>query len=145
MKKQRGFTLIELLIVTTILGLLTAVAVASYASINKRSRDSKRKSDVEQVRSALEMYRSDNGFYPPVNVGGFGDASGLSSYLVSSYMSAIPDDPLTTQSYYYRATDVTSGNYYGYCLCSKLESQTTSSSTCSVSLPATCNYGVKSP
>ncbi len=141
-----GFTLIEILVVATILGVLAAVAVSSYASINKRSRDSKRKSDTEQIRSALEMYRSDNGYYPPVDTSGFGSASDLTAYLVSSYMPVVPSDPTTTQAYYYYATGASGANYYSYCLCAKLETQTVTTNTCTgVSLPAACNYGVKSP
>ncbi len=143
--KKGGFTLIEVLVATTIIAVLAAVAVSSYTSVNKRSRDSKRKSDVEQIRSALEMYRSDNGFYPPVDTTGFGNVSDLSGYLVSSYLPAIPSDPKSTQTYYYYALNQSGTNYYGYCLCGLLETQTTTTNTCSVSLPAACNYGVKSP
>ncbi len=140
-----GFTLIEVLVAATIIGVLAAVAVSSYTSINKRSRDSKRRSDIEQVRSALEMYRSDNGFYPPVDTSGFGNVSDLTSYLVTSYMPAIPSDPTSTQAYYYYATNPSGVNYYGYCLCGKLETLVASTSTCTVALPAACNNGVKSP
>ncbi len=142
---DEGFTLIEVLVATTIIGVLAAVAVSSYTSINKRSRDSKRRSDIEQIRSGLEMYRSDNGFYPAVDTSSFGNVNDLTAYLVSSYMPVVPSDPLSTQAYYYRATNLSGTNYYGYCLCGKLETQTVTTSTCSVALPATCNYGVKSP
>ncbi len=145
-RRVAGFTLIEVLVAATIIGVLAAVAVSSYASINKRARDAKRSSDIQQTRSALEQYRSDNGFYPSVDTSGFGNVSDLTSYLVSSYMPAIPSDPQSpTQAYYYYATNLSGTNYYGYCLCGKLETLLSSTNTCTVSLPANCNYGVKSP
>lgn len=149
-QKFSGFTLIEVLVVATIIGVLAMVAVTSYASVNKRSRDAKRKSDIEQLRSAIEMYRSDQGYYPAVGTGGsFVPVSNLISNLVTAYMPAVPSDPQSpTQDYYYQAISPigTPVNYYGYCLCAKLETQTTITSSCtSITLPAECNYGVKSP
>src|SRR3989344_4706205 len=116
-KKSGGFTLLEVLVTATIIAILTAIGIVSYASVNKRSRDVKRKSDLEQVRSALEMYRSDNsGQYPNIGAG-FLDAQGLLTSLVDSgYMPAIPNDPLPAERYYYDAID-TGGVYSSYCLC----------------------------
>lgn len=59
-----GFTLIELLISVSIIAILISIAVVQYSSVNKRSRDGKRKADLEQIRTALEMYRADKGEYP---------------------------------------------------------------------------------
>lgn len=147
--KQRnnhnGFTLIEILVAATILAVLAAIGFVSYASINQRSRDSKRKSDIEQVRQALEMYRSDNGYYPATGSGSWTDASGLSSVLVSTYLPAIPSDPKSPdQVYRYQATNATGGNYYGYCVSALLESENPSD-TCTPDTVNSHNYGVKSP
>jgi general secretion pathway protein G len=135
---------LEILVSATIIAILTAIGIVSYSSVNKRSRDVKRKSDLEQVRSALEMYRADNGQYP--NIGsGFQLVSGLSTALVSGgYMPAIPSDPSDDSDYYYDAID-SSGVYSGYCICSDLETLTSSQTTCTVTLPGNCNYGLKSP
>jgi general secretion pathway protein G len=144
-RNKRGFTLLELLVSMTIIAVLTAIGIVSYSSVNKRSRDVKRKSDLEQVRSALEMYRADNGAYP--NIGsGFLDAQGLDTDLVDSgYTPQVPDDPSDDNAYYYDAID-TSGVYSSYCICAELETITSGSeSTCTVSLPGNCNYGLKSP
>ena len=124
--KHKGFTLIEILVTVIIIAILTAIAVVSYVSINRRSRDVKRKSDLEQVRQALEMYRSDNGFYPAVDPSTF---------------------PKSTQGYYYAATNENNNNYYGYCLCALIENTSDAVSTCTTpSLsPSTCNYGVRQP
>lgn len=143
--ERRGFTLIEVLVAATIIAVLTAIGVVSYGNINKKSRDAKRKSDIEQIRSALEMYRADNGWYPSTGSGGYWNTSNLSSSLVPSYMPAIPTDPknVNPSVYRYKATDVSGGKYYGYCLSALLEQTVDPDDTCTPY--ANHNYGVKSP
>lgn len=142
--KSRGFTLIEILVTVTIIAVLTAVGVVSYGSVNKNSRDAKRKSDIEQIRQALEMYKADMGYYPPC--GGYCQAISLASALVTrGYMSAIPTDPLAgqaNQGYYYLPTNSDGTFYYGYCLSANLEGQNPVD-TCTPY--AGQNYGVKNP
>lgn len=151
MKRKIGFTLIEILVVISIIAVIISIAIVSYTTINKQSRDAKRKSDLEQVRSALEMFRSDIGYYPSVGSGSWTNASGLNTGdsgtgLVSTYISAVPADPKSSQSYFYTVTPpAPGGNYYNYCLCAQLEFAPASTLTCSVSPPLTCNYVVKNP
>lgn len=148
-KKRAGFSLIELLITVSIISILIAIGVASYATINRQSRDTKRKSDVEQIRSALEMYRADNSSYPSAGSGSWVVASsvsdalvGLTPALVSTYLPAVPTDPKVSQSYMYLATNGSGGTYYGYCISALLESENPTD-TCT---PATGQtYGVKNP
>lgn len=141
---HKGFTLVELLISVSIIAILIAIGMASYSTINKQSRDTKRKSDIQQLRSALEMYRSQNGYYPNTGGGAYTDASGLSGALSPTYIPAIPNDPRSTAPYIYRymATNLSLGQYYGYCLSSTLETQA-ETSTCTADV--TQNYGVKNP
>ncbi|MCX6794108.1 MAG: prepilin-type N-terminal cleavage/methylation domain-containing protein [Candidatus Gottesmanbacteria bacterium] len=152
---RQGFTLIEILVSATIIAVLSVVGVASYTSINKRSRDAKRKSDLEQVRSALEMYRTDNGYYPGSSTGFIQltllDNGSGSGPLVSTYMLSVPMDPKSTSqipiTYFYSPLG-TVAPFYSYCICANLESQVGISSTCGagVTIPATsCNYGLKNP
>lgn len=139
---KKGFTLVELLISVSIIAILVAIGVASYATINKQSRDTKRTSDIEQIRSALEMYRADNGAYPPLGSGNWIAASGLDATLVPTYLPQIPADPKSSQSYLYLSTNVSGGNYYGYCISAVTEAQNPAD-TCP---PATgYSYGVKNP
>ncbi|MBI4066668.1 prepilin-type N-terminal cleavage/methylation domain-containing protein [Candidatus Gottesmanbacteria bacterium] len=147
-KRDKGFTMIEVLVASIIIAVLVAIGVVSYASINRRSRDAKRKSDLEQMRSALEMFRADYGAYPAVNTSDFGSAGNLNTGsdttgLIDDYMNAIPTDPLSTAGYYFQAISV-GGTYVSYCICANLEAEAGSNS-CSVTLPITCNYGTKNP
>lgn len=146
-KSNRGFTIIELLVAATVIAVLITIGMVSYAPVNKRSRDTKRKSDVEQLRSALEMYRADNGYYPNTGGGSWTNASGLSGVLVASYMPVIPTDP-KAYPYEYQATNLSGGQYYGYCLTAYLESEDPAD-TCApdaANQPSgTYMYGVKSP
>lgn len=84
-----GFTLIELLVVIGIIALLATVGMASYRSANMRSRDARRQADLEQVRAALEMYRTDEGTYP--TEANFGAMVGV---LGTNYLATTPSDPL---------------------------------------------------
>lgn len=63
-EKSLGFTLLELLVVLVILGTLMAIGLRSFVTSQMKSRDVRRKSDIEQFTRALELYRNDNGYYP---------------------------------------------------------------------------------
>jgi prepilin-type N-terminal cleavage/methylation domain-containing protein len=62
--KNKGFTFIELLVVITIIGVIFASGIVAYTSITIRSRDVRRRSDLEAIRQSLEMCRSLVGTYP---------------------------------------------------------------------------------
>lgn len=62
-QKQHGFTLIELLVAATIIIVLATLGLVSYRVAARNSRNAKRKSDLETVRQAMMMYRSEEGAY----------------------------------------------------------------------------------
>lgn len=66
-QQTRGFTIIELLVVATIIAVLVAIGSVSFANAGKSARNSKRKADLETVRQALVLYKSDNAIYPDVS------------------------------------------------------------------------------
>ncbi len=101
--EQLGFTLIELLVVSTIIAILSAIGLVSFINAGKRARDAKRKSDLETVRQALVLYRSDNGSYPSGGSGGStGYVSAISTLSAGDYLSdPTPIDPKNNATYYY--------------------------------------------
>ena len=64
LSKQDGFTLIELLVVISIISLLASILLVAVVGARAKARDSQRVSNVSQIKTALELYYSDNNAYP---------------------------------------------------------------------------------
>ena len=64
LKTKQGFTLVELLIVISIMGILTVIGMASFKTIQLKSRDARRKNDLNSISKALNMYYNDTGIFP---------------------------------------------------------------------------------
>ena len=105
-KDSRGFTLVELLVVIAIISVLATLLLLQLGVARAKARDAKRIADVNQVRSALELYFDDNGSYLANNV---------MTPLASRYLINIPKDPLApgcTDTY--GGTGTGPGFCYGY-------------------------------
>ena len=59
--KRSGFTLIELLVVIAIIGILSSLAVVSLGNIREKARDTKRLSDIDAIRTAFNLGKSEYG------------------------------------------------------------------------------------
>lgn len=127
---KRGFTLIELLIVVAIIGVLATLLMANFVGVRQRARDAQRKSDLRQIQSALEIYRSDLGSYP-ISIPSCGSSLTGGSPL-NTYMQKIPCDPSGTTyynsgNYFYSSTGGTTYTL-GSCLENTADTQGTSTS-----------------
>lgn len=101
-QNNQGFTLVELLVVVVILGILSSLTIILLrpAFFYGKGRDSRRQSDLETVRSALQQYYLDNGrLYPNTTY------ANLQTPL-ASYLDRFPTDPGGgTYTYSYSAGD----------------------------------------
>jgi prepilin-type N-terminal cleavage/methylation domain-containing protein len=93
---QSGFTLIELLVVTTIIIVLSTIGLVSFQRATQNSRNAKRRADMETVRQALVLYRTDNGAYPLTNAFSWTTMAPIQDYIsATSYADPQNDAPYT--------------------------------------------------
>jgi len=139
--KQKSFTLIEMLIVVVIIGILAAALIPRLQSVQARARDTKRKADLHQIGTALEIYKQDNGSLTKIvyektlgqvwQIGDgtymvipyttaqqfyqWDDARGKSVIAtnISNYMTAVPTDP-DLSPWYMQDASYDSARSYGF-------------------------------
>lgn len=137
---RRGFTLIELLVVISIIGVLMALSIFGLMGSRESARDARRKTDLETIRSGIELYKSDCNVYPSAlgtTLRGSGNPPTCSANTV--YIQTVPTDPIAGRTYGYTSNGVT------YEVCAVLENGTATVS-CSASCgSASCNYKVINP
>lgn len=116
--RERGFTLIELLVVISIIGLLSSVVLASLNTARAKANNTRRIADLQQLRTALELYYSSNGSYPiqaswrgttPQCYSTGADGNTAIPGLVPNYISSMPKDPkpvLPSYCYLYMSNGV---------------------------------------
>jgi general secretion pathway protein G len=80
-----GFTLLELLVVMTIIGILAAIAVPALRDSPQRARESALREDLFTLRSVIDQYHGDKGYYP----------ADLQTLVTDGYVRKIPLDPMT--------------------------------------------------
>ena len=105
-------------VVMSIMAIIMTVGFASFRTARLKARDATRKSDLAQIRVALEIYYSDYGQYPESHPGQNtirgGGVDCETAYLAwgadwscgpvgseVTYMSPLPDDPMEAQDYRY--------------------------------------------
>lgn len=111
-KKISGFTLIELLITITIVALLTLMVIFGLSQNLGKARDSRRKADLERIKTAFEEYYGNESIYPPVTI-----LDNCGGEELKPYLNIIPCDPKTKKPYCY----IYEPNGQNYRLLSSLE------------------------
>lgn len=132
-----GFTLVEVLVAATIVGLLSTIGMTGFQAVTRSGRDALRKTDLEQIRSALEIYKSENSVYPA-------SSSCAPVGLTSGYINPYPADPKPAVSRYCYVAGASSITYQ---LCAHLENGSGSDTGCGGGNQCTvnCNYQVINP
>ena len=135
--RNRGITLIELLIVVMFIGLMAILFLSAFNPLGSlgKARDARRKADLQKLKTKLEDYNNDHKKYP--------DSLNCGESLLP-YLSTIPCDPATGQSYAY----YTNGDTYQ--IYTKLENSSDISIAqvgCDQGCGPGCayNYGISSP
>jgi general secretion pathway protein G len=82
---KRGFTLIELLVVMAIIATLLSISAPRYLRSVDDARESALKSNLAQMREAIDHFYADRGTYPQT----------LPDLVEKRYLRAIPVDPIT--------------------------------------------------
>lgn len=144
---KKGFTLIELVVSIGILAILSMFLIATLNPIDqfRKARDGQRKSDLSQIKKALEQYYQDHGNYPPNNssyqiIDFSGNAvvwGGASGWV--PYMNLVPKDPSDNRKYVYYAVDTKGNSGLGtfpqkYYLYTSLEKGPTDPETCNATV-----------
>jgi general secretion pathway protein G len=104
MFKKSGFTLVELLIVISVLGILAAIIVPMYTNASQKTRDSAVKTDLQKVRTQIEVYRSQHNDQLPAFTGESStdferrmtsktDRDGFAGSDYGPYLNKIPKNP----------------------------------------------------
>ncbi|MCD6094463.1 type II secretion system protein GspG, partial [bacterium] len=98
--------------------ILAAIIIATTTSARLQARDSRRAADLDEVRTALEMYFNKEGTYPDhtgCNADTFEDM--CNDLISAGYLATTPKDPKNTGDYVY----CYSGNSDGYVLKAEFE------------------------
>ncbi len=114
MKARKGFTLVEILIVVVILGILAAIVIPQFTSASTEAKESSLVSNLQAVRSQIQLYKIQHLDNWPVDSGATGadfiaqltektnqartlESAGATGRLYGPYMQSLPENPFSTR------------------------------------------------
>ena len=99
-KLNKGFTLIELLVVVAIIAILALIVLLALNPLEmaRRSRDSRRLSDLGTIRRAIDLSIADGKTLGAIAETSFDSTASVTTFLgtgldISKYISVAPSDP----------------------------------------------------
>ena len=121
---NKGFTLIEILIVVAIIAILASVVLVGVGPTQRAGRDSRRISDLQGVRNALELYNNHCGYYPGTancgatyakevsdGVTGYSDLQTAIAGTSAVGIATLPADPTNVKPYQYQYESAAPNSY----------------------------------
>ena len=118
-KSTNGFTIVELLIVIIVVAILAAITLVTYNGIQQRARDSQRLQDVKSIAKIMELFYTENGYYPNATTytpgsttlnaawASTADASWANlETVLKPYAAKLPRDPISTPNGDTRSTGI---------------------------------------
>ena len=84
-RSASGFTIIELMVVLALISILATIGLAQYRNGVVHAREAVLKTDLFDLRDAIDQYYADKGQYPGT----------LDSLVTDGYIRKVPVDPFT--------------------------------------------------
>lgn len=97
-KHTQGFTLVEILIVVVILGILAAIVIPQFTSASEDAQASSVASQLQTIRSQIELYRVQNGEYPDLATDGWTEMTEETTQGYGPYLQQAPRNPFTNST-----------------------------------------------
>ena len=122
-QNEKGFTLVELMVVVVIIGILIAIAIPLYGSVQATAREKACYANQRTIDGVISMYQAEGGVTIPGTADGFVVGIVVGSTTLGPYLMAAPRCPNSTNAYTITAgrvvgcpvteVDVTNHGHYG--------------------------------
>ena len=99
-KIENAFTLVEMLLVVTIIGILAALVIPKIVGRSEQARQTAARADLSSIKTALDAFEVDNGFYPKA-IQDLVTAPSNAKNWHGPYLDKLPQDPWGNNYVYY--------------------------------------------
>jgi len=109
-KLRRAFTLVEMLLVVTIIGILAALVIPKIVGRSEQARATAAHADLSSIKTALDAFEVDNGFYPK-SIQDLVTVPSNAKNWHGPYLEKVPQDPWGNDYKYYFPGKRNAGSY----------------------------------
>jgi prepilin-type N-terminal cleavage/methylation domain-containing protein len=105
--RTTGFTIVELLIVIVVIAILATITIVSYQGVTSSAVLTNAKLDVSNIAKQMELYRTDNGAYPPIIAAAGVNTPGLETVLRSAGLYNATRNPNAAKAFVFCTSNST--------------------------------------